>query len=213
MRDKTFGLIKKILSLKVFIMFVIIGLTYWNITSYYRLKILLDEKKLIEDQYLITNYLTKAASNMEGYYIDNIGLKNISGYKTFDSLFKEKEYIIAIYQNGLVCSPCLEYVTKSWANYRNQFESSLSPDMIIINNCVDGEVLRYLNSVNLQSTYYIDSTNYIHDNIVKVDQPTNFLFLINKKRQIIFATYFSVEVKENFVELLQKANRYLVNRS
>ncbi len=213
MKDKLFTLIKKIFSFKVFIIVVIISLFSWNVISNSRLGILMNDKNFIQNEYLMTTYLTKIASNIEGENIDNIVLKNISGYTTFDSLFKNKDYMIVIYQNGLVCSPCLEFAMGNWTKYKKNFNKNLSQEMIIINYTVDGKVLRYLNSVNSQKLYYIDSNNYIHDHIVKIDKPTNFLLFINKKRQIIFATYFSIDSRENFIDFITKVNRFLDNRT
>lgn len=213
MKERLIILMRKIFSFKVFLIIVLVGLSYWNILSIYKIKTLMDEKSFIQSQYRESSYLTKVTSGMEGDRIDNIELKNISGNIKFDYLFKNKGYIIVIYQNELVCSPCLEFVMGYWIKNKKQFNSNLSQDLIIINNIANSSTIRYLSSVHAENAFYIDSKNYIHDNIIKIDKPTNFIFFINKNRQLIFSTYFSTESKDNLIDLLKNANRFLDNNS
>ncbi|MGA7837993.1 MAG: hypothetical protein WB996_08505 [Ignavibacteriaceae bacterium] len=208
---KLLGIIKNIFSFKVLVITIIIILSFLNLFSYNRFVMVKRQKRILQEENLQTMSLLKETSNMEGTHIRDIELKNLSGKEPLNSLYNNKDYIIIIYQNGLVCDPCLEFLTNYWINNSNNFNRNLSRKMIILNNNIDGLVLRYLHSVHMESSYYVDSTNYIHDNIVKIDKPTNFLFFINKSGEIIYSSYFDTETKEHLGSFLNKANRFLDN--
>ena len=120
--------------------------------------------------------------------------------------------MIIIFENGFVCDACLDYLTHYWTSNENRFNSALSRRMIILNNTMNGLGLRYLHSIGMENSYYVDLTNYIHNSIVKIDKPTNFLFFVNKSGKIIYSSYFDTGSKKNLASFINKANRYLESK-
>lgn len=211
--NKLLNIVKKVFSIKVLLIFSVFVLTLLNLFSYNNFIHLKIQNKSLQEKFLLDISLIRETSNIEGTHIGEIELTNLLGKKLFNSFFNNDDYIIIIYQNGLVCDPCMEFFVNYWIINKNSFDSDLSKEMIIVNNTIDGLVLRYLKSVHMENSFYYDSTNYIHDNIVKIDKPTNFLLFVDKSGEIIYSSYFDTDSKVNLISFINKVNRFLSNNT
>ncbi len=203
--------IKKVVSVKIVFGLIVIVLSFLFIRNSVKLNIYKSQLEKIKE----VNYAGKALRNItpkiDGAVIENIELKGKNGSMNLNAIFEEKAYIIIVYQNGIVCNPCIEYVSSKWNN-KNGFDKDLSYKMIFISNIFDRAVLNYLENNKMGDSYFIDTYGIIKKNILKNDLPVNFILLVNKNRQIIYTSTFSVDSEENIDRFLEKANRYVKNR-
>jgi hypothetical protein len=164
----------------------------------------------MEEKHLEFRSFMKTVNNIEGASVDNVNLKSKNGTISLNSILKNTEYSIVIYQNGFVCNPCLEYIFSKWISRVNDFEQNLSKEIFFISNIYDNSVLKYLKNIEIENNYYIDVRNVINNDIIKSDLPVNFMFFVNSNRKIIYSTFFASNSLENFDIFLIKVNRFIL---
>lgn len=211
-REKLAVWIKKVFSIKIIFGFVIILLSFSFIRNNIELSILKFQLEEMKEANYTGRALLEITPKIDGAVIENIELKGKNDTKNLNTIFGEKAYTVIVYQNGIVCNPCLEYVTSKWNNSIPEFHMDLSNEIIFISSAFDRSVLNYLENIMMENSYFIDAKEIIKKSILKNDLPVNFTLLVNKNRQIIYTSTFSSDTKENFDRFLEKANRYIRNR-
>ncbi|MCX6168636.1 MAG: hypothetical protein NTX65_04830 [Ignavibacteriales bacterium] len=147
---------------------------------------------------------------MEGQIMDNIVLHNVKGKKYLGDLFENHDFFIAVYQNGMVCDPCLEFIQNYWAENSQKFPQGLSDKLIIIGSKNSRDTFVFLKRYNLENSYFIDINQYIQKNLLLSNiLPVNFLFLIDKKLHIVYISYFTTIVKDQFKSFVSKSKKLI----
>jgi len=190
-------------------LFVIITILL-NVTTNKKLNECRIELDYLHKTNFMDSVLSKVLFNMEGSKINNIKLHNIDGKILFDSLLKKHDYYIVAYQNGFVCDPCLEFLIFNWNIIKKKMKKNISEKILFIGENFDRSTLIFFKKVHLEKFYFIDIDKGIQS-ILKNNFPTNFLFFINKNRQIIYSSYFTVDTKEKFINFCEKVNKYINN--
>lgn len=205
-----FQWIKNIVLNKITLGFIIVVLSFLWARTRIESSILNHEITNLRDDKIAFQSLLKTISNLEGVSIDNIVLRSSNRLVTFNEIILNNEYSIMVYQNGVVCNPCLEHITSKWFSSINKFEHELSKELVILSNIFDKSTYNFLVKRGMENFYFIDTNNIINKNIVKSDLPVSFIFFVNKNK-IIYSSFFSTNSKENFSNFIKKANRYLKN--
>ncbi len=136
--------LKKVFSNKIIFGLMILSLSFLWAQNNVKSSILERNIEEMEENYLEFRSFMKTVNNIEGTSIDNINLKSKNGTISLNSILKNTEYSIVIYQNGIVCNPCLEYIFSKWISRVNDFEQNLSKEIFFISNIYENSVLKYL---------------------------------------------------------------------
>jgi len=162
-----------------------------------------------------TNYMDSSLSTVlstaEGLKIKNLVLQNMRGNKKFRNYFENNNYCFLIFQNGIVCDPCLEFVGTYWSENSYNFPKELSNQLIIIGDKNDRSTFVYLKKNRLENSYFIDINHQIRKDLSLNNLPTNFIFLLDNKQRVIYADYFTSETKNKFDNFIRKAIKFVEN--
>jgi len=194
---------------------VLLIVIIFSIWQNVKMQSVIEHNKNATDRLHKTNYmnssLSAVLSNAEGLKIKNLVLQNVKGSKTFGKFFEDNNYCIIIFQNGIVCDPCLEFVGTYWSGNSYNFPNGLSNQLIIIGDKNDRSTFVYLKKNRLENSYFIDINRQIRKDLSLNNLPTNFIFLIDNKQRVIYAEYFTSETKDKFDKFIRKAIRLVEN--
>lgn len=167
----------------------------------------LDTEYNKKNQNLADEILTKIIAKTEGHTIPNLTLRNTEEITNLSNLMSENKYLIIIYQNGVVCNPCLKLVSNFYQTYLKQSDSVSSNKLIIIGNKNTRATFLELRKYNLERFLYTDVLEDIRQSVIQNSLPVNFVLLIDNKRQIVNMDYFTNETSErlsSFDEMVKK---------
>ena len=206
--------LKAIFSVK-HLAIVLLLIIIFSIWQNVKLQSIIEHNNEVADRLHKTNYmdssLSAVLSNAEGLKTKNIVLQNIRGNKTFGNFFENNNYCIIIFQNGIVCDPCSEFVGAYWTENSLKFPKGLSSQLIVIGDKNDRGTFIYLKKNHLEKSYFIDINYQIRKDLSLNNLPTNFLFLFDNKYRVIYSDYFTSETKDKFNEFIRKAIRFVEN--
>lgn len=204
--------LKKIFSTKsiyFFLLSIILILLTQNIFLNLKINNKLKQEEISSKANLMSSKLKVVLSNIEGKKINNIEIVNSLGKTNFSEFFNLYDFVIVVYQNGLVCDPCSDFLFSKWNQAKGSVNKLIYPNLITIGEKLDRKTqLNYLKN-NSSGNYFIDKNKTIKNQIIQSDFPVNFVLLVDKNMRVVYATYFTNESKQNFSNLVNKANRYV----
>lgn len=169
-----------------------------------------ENKKILKNNYMSVK-LSHILSNIEAKVIDDFDLKYSDKTILLTDILNTYDYHIIIYQNGIVCDHCIDFLISNWKQQVTHFPSNLNPNLLIMGDKFDRNTFLTLKKKKLADFYYIDFNHHFKRTVLLNDFPTNFIFLLDNKKQIIYADYFTNDNKEILLEFFNKIIRYTQN--